>query len=169
MNIALLAQGLLSMIKVLPIWFDVLWTRKCHIAKRLVVSTYILFRQRKSYHFSQFDNDVHYIHVVTSTIHDEYHTYIHVPLGADAALLLCKGTGGGTCSPEKSLWRGTIPVTITSLWCALASSETRSIFIIDEACCNCAHSPLGGLLERFFGIAPVATEIKKGLISWAQQ
>ena len=51
MNIALLAQGLLSMIKVLPIWFDVLWTRKCHIAKCLVVSTYILFKQRKGYHF----------------------------------------------------------------------------------------------------------------------
>ena len=38
------------------------------------------------------------------------------------------------------------------------------MFVIDEVWF--AHSPLGGLLEHFFGIAPVATEIKKGLISF---
>ena len=151
MNIALLAQGLLSMIKVLPIWFDVLWTRKCHIAKCLVVSTYILFKQRKGYHFSTVWQWCT-LHTCSYFYNIWWISHIYVPLGADAALLFvgCVFWYTPAC----------LPVTMTSLWRALTSSETRSIFIIDEVWF--AHSALGGLLERFFGIAPVATEIKRG-------
>ena len=151
MNIALLAQGLLSMIKVLPIWFDVLWTRKCHIAKCLVVSTYILFKQRKGYHFSTVWQWCT-LHTCCYFHNTWWISHIYVPLGADAALLFvgCVFWYTPAC----------LPVTMTSLWRALTSSETRSIFIIDEVWF--AHSTLGGLLERFFGIAPVATEIKRG-------
>ena len=151
MNIALLAQGLLSMIKVLPIWFDVLWTRKCHIAKCLVVSTYILFKQRKGYHFSTVWQWCT-LHTCSYFHNTWWISHIYVPLGADAALLFVGCV----------FWYTTacLPVTMTSLGRALTSSETRSIFIIDEVWF--AHSALGGLLERFFGIAPVATEIKRG-------
>ena len=151
MNIALLAQGLLSMIKVLPIWFDVLWTRKCHIARCLVVSTYILFKQRKGYPFSTVWQWCT-LHTCSYFHNTWWISHIYVPLGADAALLFvgCVFWYTPAC----------LPVTMTSLWCALTSSETRSIFIIDEVWF--AHSALGGLLERFFGIAPVATEIKRG-------
>ena len=154
MNIALLAQGLLSMIKVLPIWFDVLWTRKCHIAKCLAVSTYILFKQRKGYHFSTVWQWCT-LHTCCYFHNTWWISHIYVPLRADAALLFvgCVFWYTPAC----------LQVTMTSLWRALTSSETRSIFIIDDVWC--AHSPLGGLLERFFGIAPVATEIKKELIS----
>ena len=150
MNIALLAQGLLSMIKVLPIWFDVLWTRKCHIAKCLVVSTYILFKQRKGYHFSTVWQWCT-LHTCSYFHNTWWISHIYVPLGADTALLFvgCVFWYTPAC----------LPVTMTSLWRALTSSETRSIFI-DEVWF--AHSALGGLLERFFGIAPVATEIKRG-------
>ena len=152
MNIALLAQGLLSMIKVLPIWFDVLWTRKCHIAKCLVVSTYILFKQRKGYHFSTVWQWCT-LHTCSYFYNTWWISHIYVPLGADAALLFvgCVFWYTPAC----------LPVTMTSLWRALTSSETRSILaIIHEVWF--AHSALGGLLERFFGIAPVATEIKRG-------
>ena len=159
MNIALLAQGLLSMIKVLPIWFDVLWTRTCHIAKCLVVSTYILFKQRKGYHFSTVWQWCT-LHTCSYFHNTWWISHIYIPLGADAALLFvgCVFWYTPACL---------LLITMTSLWRALTSSETRSMLVIDDVWC--AHSPLGGLLERFFGIAPVATEIKKGLISWAQQ
>ena len=143
--------GLLSMIKVLPIWFDVLWTRKCHIAKCLVVSTYILFKQRKGYHFSTVWQWCT-LHTCSYFHNTRWISHIYVPLGADAALLFvgCVFWYTPAC----------LPLTMTSSWRALTSSETRSIFVIDKVWF--AHSALGGLLERFFGIAPVATEIKRG-------